>query len=139
MGKQQAGQRSGWRVWTEAEARTVVADWKASGESGTAYGARHGFSAKRLSRWAALLSVAPSPAASATKQLLVDECREPVELEQRVLQRCGSEQQFSRVFGCPLDAAPDAILWLVGVVRSACGRGRASVARRVLWNTDLPR
>ena len=89
MGKQQAGQRSGWRVWTEAEARTVVADWKASGESGTAYGARHGFSAKRLYRWAALLSVAPSPALSAAGRFV------PV----RVVERGESAPGISRIAG----------------------------------------
>lgn len=56
MGKRQSGQRGGWRRWTSAEAREVILDWRASGESGAAYSARHGFSVQRLYWWSTRLS-----------------------------------------------------------------------------------
>jgi hypothetical protein len=43
---------AGRRCWREAEARVVVAGWRASGESLTAFARRHGLGPQRIGWWA---------------------------------------------------------------------------------------
>ena len=45
-------QKHGSRYWREAEARVVVAAWRQSGETLTAFARRRGVHPRRLARWA---------------------------------------------------------------------------------------
>ena len=47
-----AKRRSGWRQWSEAEARGMLTELKESGDSMAAFAARRGVSTQRLSYWA---------------------------------------------------------------------------------------
>jgi transposase-like protein len=46
------------RYWREEQARVVVAAWRRSGESLTAFARRHGIERRRLERWARRLGEA---------------------------------------------------------------------------------
>ena len=48
--------------WTEDQARTAVAAWRASGLSAGAFAASHGLCAPRLRRWRRRLDEGPAPA-----------------------------------------------------------------------------
>jgi hypothetical protein len=48
------------RRWTEADARTVLSAWEASGESGCAFGRRFGIVPQRLCWWRSRLSTTTS-------------------------------------------------------------------------------
>ena len=54
MGKRSAEAKAGrgkWKWWTEREARKQVKEWRASGESLSAFARKRGFSASRLKWW----------------------------------------------------------------------------------------
>lgn len=46
----------GWRHWSEAEARTQLAAFRASGMSASAFARRHGVSTNRLDYWSKRLA-----------------------------------------------------------------------------------
>jgi hypothetical protein len=48
------------RRWTESDAREVLSAWEASGESGPAFGRRHGIVPQRLWWWRSRLAAATS-------------------------------------------------------------------------------
>src|ERR1700729_359058 len=52
--------RRRWRQWTEAEARSALAELAESGESPTSFARRRGISSNRLRYWTRRLAVEPS-------------------------------------------------------------------------------
>lgn len=82
VARRTAGEKAGWKQWTESEARRALAEFAASGMSAAEFCGARGYSTQRLRYWATRLPQAARPVAFVPVTL-------PVASDARIEISCG--------------------------------------------------